>query len=42
VEVAVRCGEAGTSHTFHVVLYNEKSRSSVYEIWRITVSSLHG
>lgn len=41
VEVAVRCRDAGTTRTFHIVLYNEVSRSSVYEIWRVTVASLN-
>lgn len=42
VVVSYRCGDAGSEHAFHVVIYNESSRISVFEIWRITVVAAHG
>jgi hypothetical protein len=41
VHVKYRCGAAGQSASFFGVLYNDRFRASVYEVWHVTVAAMH-
>lgn len=42
-EVLLKCrvGAAGTTRSFYVVVYEDQHCTSVFEIWRVTVHSVH-